>query len=272
MAKLIDLTSKVFGRLTVLERDRNRKGTYWKCRCECGNVKTIKASSLTRKHPTRSCGCLKRETTSRVRLIDLTGKVFGRLIVLGREGSSRSGQPLWRCRCKCGNECVVFGGALRDGRTQSCGCLQRERVSETSTTHGQTHSIEYNTWANMKQRCLNPNASFFSNYGGRGIRVCDRWLHSFENFLADVGPRPSNGHSIDRIDNNGDYEPGNVRWALSSVQQKNTRPYRKALRITANEETHTISEWAEITGIRRNTIYMRLTAYGWSPLRALGLE
>lgn len=207
------------------------------------------------------------------RLIDLTGKRFGRLTVVARNGTSSRRQPKWLCRCECGTETTVFGGALRGGHTQSCGCLQRERASQANSTHGETRrgkvSVELTCWRNLISRCTKRGSDDFENYGGRGIKVCDRWLSSFDNFLSDMGRKPKGrGISIDRIDNNGDYEPGNCRWATASTQQRNTRTYAGARRITLDGETHTISEWGAIVGTKRNTITMRLI-YGWSEREAV---
>lgn len=164
-----------------------------------------------------------------MRAIDLTGVRFTRLLVLGRNGAL-NGRPAWQCRCDCGSVITARGSDLRLGKHRSCGCLQRERTSEASRTHG--HSVgykatrEYATWCRMITRCTNPNRERWKHYGGRGIKVCDRWRHSFQAFLDDMGPRPSVKHSIDRINNDGHYEPGNCRWATALQQTHNRRPMR----------------------------------------------
>lgn len=160
----------------------------------------------------------------------LIGEMFGRLYV-ERLAETRRLSPLhsqryWDCRCLCGGRVVVRTGALLSGHTKSCGCLQRESVANRNRRMkgaGISPQMKplYNIWQQMKQRCYNPNAGYYHRYGGRGIRVCERWLSSFVNFSADIGPRPSPKHSLDRINNNGNYEPGNVRWATQKEQCAN---------------------------------------------------
>ena len=159
---------------------------------------------------------------------DLSGKVFGRLTALSVKKGD--GRVKWNCVCICGKTKLVWALSLKSGKTQSCGCLQKEKTSLFKTTHGQTASHlpnketkEYKAWCLMKYRCNNPNYKEFNNYGGRGITVCDRWLHSFENFFEDMGKKPTSKHTLDRKDPNGNYEPSNCRWATQSQQVKNRR-------------------------------------------------
>ena len=155
------------------------------------------------------------------KFIDLTSKRFGRLVVIEKTDHKSNRSVVWRCKCDCGNETLVRNDSLRNGNTQSCGCLKKEQVSKAKTTHGKSYSPEYCSWYSMKARCYNPNHKHYKNYGGRGITVCDRWKDSFENFLADMGPRPSSKRSIDRIDVNGNYEPENCRWSTDVDQARN---------------------------------------------------
>ena len=194
------------------------------------------------------------------KMLDLRGLRFGLLTVLGRSDTVRlpggSSQRMWRCVCDCGPEprdCPTHN--LMSGNSKSCGCV---RKPAPTTTHGEggygegKRTLEYNSWGSMKSRCNDANNPAYSRYGGRGITVCDRWRNSYEDFLADMGRRPTPQHSLDRINNNGNYEPGNCRWATQSEQCRNTR-YNAI--ITAHGKSLCVTEWAEITGVKRHTLY-----------------
>lgn len=213
-----------------------------------------------------------------VRAHDWTGCVVGRLTVEYRvqpQPFSKQG-PVWFCRCTCGNTTQVTSGSLKNGNTRSCGCLGRETASARwqkrwmtiglngKTKHGWHGTSEYRAWTSMINRCVNPRNKSFPAYGGRGITVCERWLHSFLNFLADMGPCPA-GFSLDRIDNDGAYEPGNCRWTTRLVQSNNRRNNRH---ITFNGKTLTVAQWEREQRYPRTTIKNRLH-HGWSIERAI---
>lgn len=193
------------------------------------------------------------------------GDRFGRLVVIGPAKDEHK-RKYYRCRCDCGTEKDVCGSLLSLGHTRSCGCLGMDMLMERNITHGRSKTRTYNIWCAMKERCNTMSVAGYKNYGGRGIIVCDRWLHSFENFLEDMGECPSKNHSIDRIDINGNYEPSNCRWATTKEQGNNTR---RNVRIEHNGEMKTISEVSDIVGLPYRTIYYRIFAYGWTPDRAV---
>jgi hypothetical protein len=191
----------------------------------------------------------------------LAGLKFSRWTVLPFCGVEKIGR--WRCLCECGTSRIVRQYSLIHGISKSCGCLTRRKI-----THGESrfagNTAEYGAWSAMKSRCSNPNVESFKRYGGRGISFCDRWI-SYENFLADMGRRPSEKHSIDRINGNGNYEPGNCRWATRKEQQQNIRTN---LKITINGETLVASQWEVRQGFKPDLISKRISQ-GWSPEEAV---
>jgi len=183
----------------------------------------------------------------------MVGKRFARLTVLGFHGVDARGRFVWECRCDCGSTKPIHGNSLRSGLTQSCGCLGRERRLAATLKHNDTGSRTYQSWDAMIQRVTNPKTKAFKNYGGRGIKICDRWINSYVNFLSDMGRCPP-GKTLDRKDNNGDYSPENCRWATKLEQSGNTR---FCLMITHLGKTMCASAWARETGLHRNTIAWR---------------
>jgi hypothetical protein len=201
--------------------------------------------------------------------IRLDGRRFGRWLVVGPSRSQRFGalgkpKIQWFCRCDCGAERWVFSDVLRRGGSLSCGCLCRE-ISRSRGTHYMSKTPIYRVWRSMISRCENSNNSQFHLYGGRGVTVCRRWRESFAAFRDDMGQKPTSSHSLDRIDNNGNYEPGNVRWATAKEQAANLR---KNVNLTHDGETLCVSAWARKTGLREQTLRRRLSL-GWSHEKAL---
>lgn len=192
-------------------------------------------------------------------LIDRTGERFGRLTVLRRDECSsgaKGGRVRWICACGCGAQVSVTGHGLQRGDTRSCGCLRREQIGGRSRTHGSSKSATYNSWRAMKERCLSPTNEKFADYGGRGIKVCERWL-SFENFAADMGDRPQR-KTLDRIDPNGDYEPSNCRWASAKTQAEN----RRGIGHMWQGAHRTVADIARLTGLPRTSLQKRIRLYG----------
>jgi hypothetical protein len=201
---------------------------------------------------------------------DLAGLAFGRWTVIGVHSRNKHGQILWLCRCQCGTEQLVIGSTLSFGRSLGC-----RRCG--SSSHGSSRSPEYRIWNGMACRCYSPNDSNYHKYGQRGVAVCKGWRESFAVFFADMGERPSIDHSIDRIDNNGNYScghceeclrngwPANCRWATRQEQQRNTRQNHL---VTHGGRTMCLAEWAKEVGIAPCALYHRLT-HGWSTEKAL---
>ena len=251
--ELEDLVGNRTGRLVVksFSHSKNQK-RYWNMVCDCGGTKVLSSQEISMGR-TKSCGCLSKERHQSNML--LTGAVYGELTITGFAGPDEQGKSTYRCRCNCGNETVTRGTNLKNGQTQSCGCLAKRAASVSNKTHGLSRSPEYIAWMAMKERCLNSKNKGFPGYGGRGITVCDRWKNSFENFIADMGSRPSARHSLDRIDNDRGYEPGNCRWATPEEQQGNRRT---CVRLTLNGETTHLAEWSRRLGVPDYMISARI--------------
>jgi hypothetical protein len=196
-------------------------------------------------------------------IIDISHQKFGRLLVIGYVGTKHE-RPQWLCLCDCGKYTVASGKYIRKGKTISCGCFRQEVTGAKKRTHGQTQTDEYIVWAGMCARCRNENHIAYQNYGGRGIKVCNRW-QNFENFLSDMGKRPTSRHSIDRIDNGGDYCPENCRWATVKEQNNNARSNRI---LDFDGKSMNIAQWADFLDISRSAITNRLR-YGWTVERTL---
>lgn len=224
MAIKQDLVGLKFGKLTVLSEIEERKHgrVCWLCLCDCGNLKEVEGRLL-KNEAVSSCGCL----INKHKINNVSQQVFGRLTVV-KEAMTRKndGHVAWLCACSCGESIIVSGHSLRSGTTTSCGCLAKELAAERFSTHNKSGTGTYQSWICMRNRCYYKKDISYKYYGERGITVCDRWLDSFENFYEDMGDRPD-GKSIDRINNEGNYEPTNCKWSTAKEQANNTRRNKK---------------------------------------------
>lgn len=203
--------------------------------------------------------------------IDMTGLVFGRLTVKGESTVRKDGRRKVDCDCVCGTSITCDPRSLRMGHTRSCGCLQRQKVSETArsrTKHGDVRSKEYVAWIHMRMRCSNPKNTKYKDYGARGIRVCERWDGSYDDFLSDMGRAPSRRHSVDRIDVNGDYSLENCRWATPIQQSRNKRSNRL---VDFDGQMVPLSQACEKAGVNYRSALNRINVgKHWMPLNELG--
>lgn len=195
---------------------------------------------------------------------DITGRRYGRLTVIGLTPDKKYDKHVWECLCDCGETALLIKRALQSGNTQSCGCL----IGDTARTHGATNTPLYRTWSGIRTRCLNPRSQHYKNYGGRGITIDDRWqgANGFANFAADMGPKPGPGYSIDRKDNDGNYEPDNCRWATGTEQSNNQR---SNVRVTIDGETKTLMQWTKAKGLPYDRVWHRIKKAGKEPSQAL---
>lgn len=196
---------------------------------------------------------------------NLKGKRFGRLLALRMADLDTNKYAKWICRCDCGNTKIVFASNLKSGHTKSCGCLNLELIKTRFITHGMRNTKTYKSYRNMLVRCLNPNHDNYKLYGGRGVKVCDNWLGSFENFYQDMGERPI-GMTLDRIDPDGDYCKENCRWA---TQQKQCVNRRHNFKVFFDGREQTLPEWSREIDIPLMTLRNRILKLNWSVERAL---
>jgi len=253
------LTGQKFGRLTVLRQTRpnDKYGkARWLCECECGK-RVIVAGNNLQQGTTSSCGCLKAGD-------DLTGQKFGRWKVLSFAGRAKAGGYIWNTVCSCGTVSVVSAAGLKNGSSQSCGCLQRERFKESIITHGQSSTITYKSWSGMIQRMTNPSNKRYPQYGGKGLRLAKKW-RAFEGFFEDMGERPDKSYTLDRINPKLGYFKSNCRWASLKTQYYNKLCTRK---VEWKGQTLTVRAWADKMSIPYETLMTRLDR-NWEVERAL---
>jgi len=198
-------------------------------------------------------------------MIDITGQIFNRLTALKIVGRDSRRNTLWECICKCGNVKVTTLSRLRNKTCQSCGCIHTENKIGRAITHGLSRTPEYNIWRGVLKRCNNANTQSYHRYGGRGIKVCPEWL-DFKTFYTDMGPRPSDKHSIERKDNNKGYNKNNCIWATQDIQANNTRTN---VNVTFKKTTRTVAQWAKILNIKYSTLLLRIKSSSFTTEEAL---
>lgn len=264
MPQIKDLTGEVFGNIKVLNISEVKvnNSTTWDCECFCGNKFKINTSRLKGK---KHCGCLTKENVrinNQKKSKDLINKTIGNLLVIKcTENKNKDSTYLWECKCTCGNIVYVATTRLTNGKTTHCGCKKSENISKAllknstkiirfkKKQHKLSRTSEYNIWTAIKQRCLNSKNISYPNYGGRGIKICNTWLESFDNFIEDMGFKPSSTSSIERIDVNKDYCPENCKWIEKRLQLRNTR--RNVLNETIVNEIKNLN----MTGLTGAEIY-----------------
>lgn len=264
MYKFADLRGKRFGKLIAIEPTEQRIGgrIVWKCRCDCGKEIEVASKSLLNGHRTKCNEC---------RAENLCGNKYGNLTVIERsrneQYAKKYSNPVYKCICDCGNIVYVSAGHLKNGHTQSCGCLQKIATSNAAKTHGLSKDKIYRIWISMISRCEDINSTGYCNYGARGISVCAKWRNDFTEFyLWALSNGYKEGLTIERINVDGNYEPTNCTWATCKEQQNNKRNNHF---ITFNGKTQTMMQWSEELGINYATLNYRINIAKWTIDRAL---
>lgn len=250
----VDITGKKYNHLTPIRRiGRVGHNTMWECKCDCGNTTTVSLANIRSGH-TKSCGCIRAAK-------DLTGERFGRLTVVRFDHYSRTGQQYYECKCDCGNTKLVQASHLQSGNVSSCGCKNSTVTKMPFRHHGLYKTRIHNIWCGIFARCYNPNSPVYDRYGGRGIRVCDEWrdIVNFCDWAYKNGY--SDNLTLDRIDNDGNYEPSNCRWADKYTQSNNRN---NIVKYDYKGGKYTITELARMSGINYGTLRTRIKRYGYS--------
>ena len=259
MPAKINLLNQKIGKLLVIEETNKRKNKsiVWKCQCDCGNIeefstKELRSDGIIQCH---QCGNSRKPQTGLTE--NIIGKKFNHLTVLSKSDKNESGKIKYKCECDCENKTIVFVNRtdLQNGHTTSCGCYAIDNTRERATKHGLSNERLYDIWRAMRYRCRNETDSRYFRYGGRGIKVCDEWndFETFYNWAMQNGYEPD--LSIDRIDNDGDYCPENCRWVNDITQANNKCTNRN---VEYNGVTHTVSEWARLFGVHKETLRYRI--------------
>lgn len=264
-----------FGRWTALQgrvSGNGAKAKRW-FRCDCGTERLAQEYDV-RVGKSKSCGCLSDEAAA-VRGKAIAGRFavgdrIGRLVIVSDEYESRRNGRHWKCVCDCGAEVMAAQSSLSSGQNVSCGCYSREKAKLVNTIHGHNSwkeppSSTYNSWRGAKERCTKPDHIGYSRYGGRGITMCPRWTDSFAAFLKDMGPKPTPQHTLERMDGNKGYEPGNCCWA-SRQEQANNKSNNRFYEYDGKRLT--LREWSDLTGVTYAALYSRINGLGWSLERA----
>lgn len=255
-----DLSGMRFGKLVVEEPTGvpNREGIVWRCKCDCGGTCEYPAKQLLSGWR-KDCGCESRERSRFSRLF--AGARFGRLTIVGKHSDSPRDGDYWDVICDCGTRTIKSGRNLLYYGTSSCGCLAKEKAAQLKKKHEKYKHPLYSHWNNMKTRCLNENRAQYKDYGGRGITICDEWLHDFESFYEwSIKNGFHEGLSLDRIDVNGNYEPSNCKWSTHIEQSNNKRTNHI---ISVRGEDVTMAEAARKYNVSYGTVRNRI-AMGWS--------
>lgn len=284
--RFIDLTGTTIYSWTVLAYGGRHNGDgLWHCRCQCGQIELLSGQRLRNGAVRQHCGCVvdpwdksaltweQLEASGIVdcpsHMKDIAGQVVNRLSVVGLIGRWDN-KTWWRCDCACGKSATIEQYSIVHGKVMSCGCAKVD-AGKKRFKHGRSigkeNMLMLGKWHAMIARCHNPRVKSYPDYGGRGILVCERWRKSVDAFIEDMGFPPTPQHSLDRYpDTNGNYEPGNVRWATRHQQQRNTR---KTILVTIGGETKCLKDWCAHLGLLYGTVRSRVSSYGWDVYRAL---
>lgn len=243
-SKVLNISGQRYGKLRAIRcvgmaKNGKAMASLWLCECDCGLSREAIIVEL-RRGRIVSCGC-----QSKTRLKDLTGVRFGYWTAVRLSGQRKGVRTAWLCSCVCGTERDVQSLHLLSGASQSCGCMRPKGIDSATYKHGSDHEA-YRTWSNMLDRCRNPNNPAWHLYGGKGVTVCDAWATDFLQFAEDMGPKPSRNHSIDRKNGNGNYEPGNCRWATAKEQARNMSRNRI---VDFEGRRVTLAEACELSGV-----------------------